>query len=324
MQQLSGRVAVVTGAASGIGLALARRFCEEGMQVVLSDVEEASLAKATQALVEAGHRVIGVPCDVRFQEAVDALRDATLSEFGAVHVVCNNAGVARAPGGGPMWQYDLNDWTWILSVNLMGVVHGIRSFVPVLVEQGDEGHVVNTSSGNGGVAPMRGLPIYAASKAAVTQISECLWGQLEAVTDKVGVSVLFPGPRALDTGLWSAERNRPSDLPQSTHRATQSFEGLKRHMSEAGVPFAETRLEDVAAFAVQGIRDKRFWLLPDNERSDQTIRTRAESMIARKSPDYMIQARSLVLGGMGELGGASNGEPRGGLRGLRRKEKEEK
>ena len=306
MKQLKGRVAVVTGAASGIGLALARRFGEEGMQVVLSDVEEAALAKATQTLVDAGHRAIGVPCDVRFQESVDALRDATLKEFGAVHVVCNNAGVARAPGGGPMWEYDLNDWTWILSVNVMGVVHGIQSFVPILVEQGieqgDEGHIVNTSSGNGGVAPMRGLPIYAASKAAVTQISECLWGQLEAVTDKVGVSVMFPGPRALNTGLWSAERNRPADLSQSTHRATQTFEGLRQHMSEMGVSLQETPLEEVAAFTVQGIRDKRFWLLPDNENSDKTIRTRAESMIARGNPDYMIQPRALVLGGMGEEG----------------------
>ena len=155
MEQLSGRVAVVTGAASGVGLALARRFGEEGMKVVLSDVEEGSLAKATQALVDEGHRAIGVPCDVRFPDAVDALRDAALSEFGAVHVVCNNAGVARAPGGGYMWDYELNDWSWILSVNLMGVVHGIRAFVPILLEQGDEGHVVNTSSGNGGIAPMR-------------------------------------------------------------------------------------------------------------------------------------------------------------------------
>ena len=302
MQKLDGRVAVVTGAASGIGLALARRFGEEGMRVVLSDVEEASLNRATQALVTEGHRAVGVPCDVRTQEAVDALRDAALEEFGAVHLVCNNAGVARAPGGGPMWEFDLNDWDWILSVNLMGVVHGIRSFVPVLVEQGDEGHIVNTTSGNGGLAPMRGLPIYAASKAAVTQISECLWGQLEAVTDKVGVSVMFPGPKALDTGLWSAERNRPDDLAQSKPRATQSFEKLKQHMNEAGLPFGQTPLEDIAAFTVRGIREGRFWLLPENENADQAIRSRAESMIARKNPDYMIQPLPLVLGGMGEAG----------------------
>jgi NAD(P)-dependent dehydrogenase (short-subunit alcohol dehydrogenase family) len=301
MQQLSGRVAVVTGAASGIGFALARRFGEEGMRVVLSDVEEGSLKQATQLLLDAGHCAIGVPCDVRFQESVDALRDAALAEFGAVHLVCNNAGVARAPGGGPMWEFDLNDWNWIFSVNVMGVVHGIRSFVPLLVEQGEEAHIVNTSSGNGGLSPMRGLPIYAASKAAVTHISECLWGQLEAVTDKVGVSVMFPGPNVLNTGIWSAERNRPSDLSQSTPRETQTFEGFKQFMSDAELPFEETSVEDIAAFTVQGIRDKRFWLLPENERSDESIRTRAASMIARQNPDYMVQPRSLVLGGMGEL-----------------------
>jgi NAD(P)-dependent dehydrogenase (short-subunit alcohol dehydrogenase family) len=202
-----------------------------------------------------------------------------------------------------MWKYDLNDWTWILSVNLMGVVHGIRSFVPVLVAQGDEGHVVNTSSGNGGLAPLRGLPIYAASKAAVTQISECLWGQLQAVADQVGVSVLFPGPNALDTGLWSAERNRPAELPRSRAKAPQTFTGLERHLREAGLPFAATPLEEVAAFAVQGIREGRFWLLPESEHADRTVRTRAESMIARKNPDYMIQPRPFVLGGMGEEGG---------------------
>ena len=300
MQQLSGRVAVVTGAASGIGLAMARRFGEEGMNVVLSDVEEKALAVATLTLTKDGIRAIGVPCDVRFPESVDALRDATLKEFGAVHVVCNNAGVARAPGGGYMWEYDLNDWNWILAVNVMGVVHGIRSFVPVLVEQGEEGHVVNTSSGNGGISPLRGLPVYAASKSAVTQISECLWGQLEAATDKVGVSVLYPGPKALNTGLWSAERNRPDNLAQSKPRPTLTFEGLKRHMDGANLPFEETPLDEIANFVVHGIRERRFWLLPDGERMDDTIRARAESMIARKNPDYMVQARALATGGMGE------------------------
>lgn len=300
MQQLNGRVAVVTGAASGLGLAMARRFAEEGMKVVLSDVEEQALADAAKTLESDGHRVLGVRCDVRFQESVDELRDAALKEFGAVHLVCNNAGVARAPGGGYMWEYDLNDWNWILSVNLMGVVHGIRSFVPVLLEQGDEGHVVNTTSGNGGLSPLRGLPIYAASKSAVTQISECLWGQLEAVTDLVGVSVLFPGPKALDTGLWTAERNRPPDLAWSKARPTQTMQGLQKFMADAGAAFELTPLDQIADFVVGGIREKRFWLLPDNENSDQTIRRRAESMIARGTPDYMIQERALVVGGMGD------------------------
>ena len=302
MQQLSGRVAVVTGAASGIGLAMARRFGEEGMSVVLSDVEESALAKAVATLEGEGHRATGVRCDVRSQQSVDDLRDAALKEFGAVHVVCNNAGVARAPGGGYMWEYDLNDWEWILSVNVMGVVHGIRSFVPLLLEQGDEGHIVNTSSGNGGLSPLRGLPIYAASKSAVTQISECLWGQLEAVTDAVGVSVLYPGPKALDTGLWTAERNRPTGLASSKPRPTQTMDGLQKFMADAGVAFELTPLDEIADFVVHGIREKRFWLIPEGDNGDQTIRARAESMIARGAPEYMVQERSLVVGGMGKDG----------------------
>jgi NAD(P)-dependent dehydrogenase (short-subunit alcohol dehydrogenase family) len=302
MQKLEGRVAVVTGAASGIGLALARRFAEERMKVVLADVEKPALERAVKALEGEGHAgVLGVPCDVRFQESVQSVADAALAAFGAVHVVCNNAGVARAPGGGCMWEYDLNDWTWILSVNVMGVVHGIRTFVPILLQQ-EEGHVVNTSSGNGGLSPLRGLPIYAASKSAVTQITECLYGQLAAVTDTVHASVFYPFG-ALDTGLWTAERNRPSELPMSKPRATQSFEALRRRMRESGREVKAQDLGELAGFVVQGIRENRFWLLQEGKGTDQTIRARADSMLARRNPEYMTsQPRALVLGGMGEQG----------------------
>jgi NAD(P)-dependent dehydrogenase (short-subunit alcohol dehydrogenase family) len=301
VEKLAGRVAVVTGAASGIGRAMARRFAEEGMRVVVSDVEKQSLEQAASELVSQGHVAICVPCDVRQAASVDALRDAALREFGAVHVVCNNAGVARAPGGGYMWEWDLADWTWLWSVNVMGVVHGIRSFLPLLLSQGEEGHVVNTSSGNGGLAPMRALPIYASTKAAVTQISECLYGQLAAVTDRIGVSVLFPGPNALNTGLWNAERNRPPELAQSRPRKTHTFEKLRKYMADAGAPFQETPLEEVAARVVRGIRERKFWILPESEHADATIRTRAESMLARSNPDYMIDTRPSVAGGMGEV-----------------------
>jgi NAD(P)-dependent dehydrogenase (short-subunit alcohol dehydrogenase family) len=301
VERLQGRVAVVTGAASGIGRALARRLAEEGMRVVLADVEKQRLEQAASELAAQGYPAVGIPCDVRHAEEVDALREGALREFGAVHVVCNNAGVARAPGGGYMWEWDLNDWTWLWSVNVMGVVHGIRSFVPLLLAQGDEGHVVNTSSGNGGLAPMRALPIYASTKAAVTQISECLYGQLAAVSERIGVSVLFPGPSALDTGLWNAERNRPPELAASRPRKTHTFEALRRYMSEAGLPFQATALEEVAAHVVRGIRERRFWILPESPHADATIRARADSMLARRNPDYMIDERPSVAGGMGEV-----------------------
>jgi NAD(P)-dependent dehydrogenase (short-subunit alcohol dehydrogenase family) len=301
VKQLSERVAVVTGAASGIGNAMARRFAEEGMKVVLSDVEKEPLERAASELAAEGFPAVGVPCDVRSWESVAALADATLREFGAVHVVCNNAGVARAPGGGFMWEWDLNDWSWLWSVNVMGVVHGIRAFVPILLRQGEEGHVVNTTSGNGGLAPMRALPVYASTKAAVTQITECLYGQLAAVTEKIGTSLLFPGPNALNTGLWNAERNRPSELSWSKPRKTNTFEGLRKHMSAAGVPFQETPLPKIAQDVVDGIRERRFWILPESEHADATIRARAESMLGRSDPDYMIDERPPVAGGLGEV-----------------------
>ena len=173
MKELRGRVAVVTGGASGIGLALAHRFGAEGMRVVVADVEAAALEKAAAGLAAAGVEAAAVRCAVRRPESVQALADATLARFGRVHVVCNNAGVGSGSQG-PMWEHEVQDWAWCLGVNVMGVVHGIQAFVPILLRQGEEGHVVNTSSNNGGVAPLAGTPIYAATKSAVTAISECL------------------------------------------------------------------------------------------------------------------------------------------------------
>ncbi len=299
MQELRGRVAVVTGAASGIGYAMAQRFGEEGMKVVLADVEEPVLEKAERALADAGHEVLGVVCDVRTWDSVEALAQAALGRFGAVHVVCNNAGVGGG-GQGHMWEHDLTDWEWAMGVNVMGVVHGIRAFVPILLEQGDEGHVVNTSSGNGGISPLPGTPIYSASKSAVTVMTECLHGQLAAVTDKVKASVLYPGPSWMRTGIFSSDRNRPADLPQSRPRTGEriTFDSMKQQMLDAGLPFQETPLEDGADLVVRGIREERFWMLPASEGADEAIRTRAKSMLERANPDYMLAQRPPAAGGL--------------------------
>ena len=299
MKELSGRVAVVTGAANGIGLAIARRFGEEGMRVVLADVEDAALERAARELAAAGIDAAPVRCDVRRWDSVSALADAALARFGAVHVVCNNAGVGSGSQG-PMWEHDLNDWAWSMGVNVMGVVHGIRAFVPILLRQGDEGHVVNTSSGNGGIAPLPGTPIYAATKSAVTVISECLYGQLAAASDKVKVSVLYPGPNWMRTGIWSSERNRPAELAQARpgKGPRPSFEALRQQMLAAGLPFQETPLEAVADEVVRGIREERFWMLPASERTDASIRARAQSMLERSQPDYMVEKRPPAAGGL--------------------------
>lgn len=301
MKQLKDRVAVVTGAASGIGLAIARRFGEEGMQVVLADVEEPALEKSVRELSDRGFDVHGAVCDVRHFESVEALAAEALRKYGRVHVICNNAGIG-AGSHGPMWEYELTDWAWGIDVNVMGVVHGIKAFVPILLEQ-EEGHVVNTSSGNGGLAPLPGTPIYAMTKGAVTMLSESLYGQLAAVTEKVKCSVLYPGPNWLNTGIWSSERNRPDDLPQTRERTgpTPSFELLKQQMLDAGLDFEETPLDQVADVVARGILEERFWMHPASERADEMVRARAKAMLERSDPVYMIdRTRPPAAGGMQE------------------------
>jgi NAD(P)-dependent dehydrogenase (short-subunit alcohol dehydrogenase family) len=286
MRDLEGRVAVVTGGAGGIGRAMGERFAAEGMRVVLADVEAPVLDATVADLAARGLDVSGVVTDVSDPASVERLRDRVLDRHGAVHLLCNNAGVG-AGADGRMWEHDLNDWRWALGVNVWGVIHGIQAFVPAMVAGGDEGHVVNTSSGNGGVTPLAGTPIYAVTKSAVVTLSECLYAQLQAATaGRVGASVLFPGPHMLRTGLFSSWRNRPDDLASPTARKG-SIEAFEQRMADAGVSVTYTAVEEVAEQVVTGVRDGAFWILPEGGRSDQQISARAESMLARTNPTYI-------------------------------------
>ncbi len=169
MQDLTGKVAVITGAASGIGYAMAERFARDGMRVVLADVEQPALDTAVAGLRSAGHEVMGVVTDVSSAEAVEQLAQRTLDAYGKVHVLCNNAGVSGGKGSyrAIIWEASLKDWQWITGVNYWGVVHGIRIFVPLMLQHGEEGHVVNTSS-QAGLAP--GMGVYGATKHAVVSM----------------------------------------------------------------------------------------------------------------------------------------------------------
>src|SRR5438067_2268497 len=207
MKDLKGKVAVVTGGASGIGNGMATRFAEEGMKVVLADVEEGPLADAEKKLTDAGATVLAVPTDVSKGDQMDALAAKTFETFGTAHVVCNNAGVAT---GGPMWQLTEADWQWVLGVNLWGVIHGVRVFAGRLVEQG-EGHIVNTAS----IAGLTSAPLmgpYDVSKHGVVTLSETLASELALHGSPVKVSVLCPG--WVNTRIHEADRNRPSELRQ--------------------------------------------------------------------------------------------------------------
>lgn len=260
MQTFEGRVAVVTGAASGIGYGLAERFAAEGMKLVLADVEESSLGAAADRLRANGAEVVPCRCDVARAEEVDRLAARALEAFGRVHVVCNNAGVADTSGAS-VWETSLADWQWVVGVNFWGVLHGVRAFVPILLQQ-DEAHMVNTAS-IAGLIP-GALGSYSVTKHAVVALSEGLRMQLFAVGARVGVSVLCPGLVA--TRIMDAERNRPQG-PRSDSDGNPSaravLERLRRTIP-AGTPPSE-----IAACVIDAMRENRLYVLPHPELLDQ-------------------------------------------------------
>lgn len=288
MRLTEGQVAVVTGAASGIGLAMARRFAAEGLHVVLADVEEGALEKAARELREDGARVHARVVDVSERASVRELADAAYDTFGAVHVLCNNAGVGSGAEG-RMWEHEVNDWKWAFAVNVWGVFHGIQAFVPRMIASGEPGHVVNTSSGDGGIAPLPTASVYAVTKAAVVTMTESLYAHLKAEHARVGASVLFPGPHMLRTGLWESHRNRPARYAKERPRKApyRSLDQWEAAMKAAGREIAFTPVEEVAETVVDGIRADRFWMLPPSEHSDRQIRARSRSMLDRANPSYL-------------------------------------
>jgi len=288
VEKLSGKVAVVTGGAGGIGRAMVERFAREEMSVVAADVEVEVLDKTVAELRAEGLEVTGVLTDVADYASVEALRERTLDTYGAVHLLCNNAGIG-AGAEGALWEHELNDWRWAIGVNVYGVIHGINAFVPGMVASGDEGHVVNTSSGNGGVSPLRSTPQYAMTKAAVVTLTECLYAQLQDASSKVSASVLFPGPHMLRTGLFTSWRNRPESLAKQRPRATAypTIEDIEAQMAAAGITPQYTETAEVADQVVEAVLADRFWIMAPSERADEQISARAQSMLTRTNPTYL-------------------------------------
>jgi NAD(P)-dependent dehydrogenase (short-subunit alcohol dehydrogenase family) len=209
MDTFSGKTAVITGAASGIGFAMAERFASEGMRVVLADIEEAALDSAVERIVATGAEAIGVVTDVAKADDVAALADRARTEFGGIHVACNNAGVFA---GGLLWEESLADYQWLMDVNVWGVIHGIRTFIPIMLEQDTECHLVNTAS-MAGLTAMPFAGIYHMTKHAVLGLSESLFHELAVSSDKVKVSVLCP--EVIKTGIGTGERNRPAEYSKA-------------------------------------------------------------------------------------------------------------
>jgi NAD(P)-dependent dehydrogenase (short-subunit alcohol dehydrogenase family) len=255
VKEIKGRVAVVTGGASGIRYAMADRFAREGMKVVLADIQADALEEAEGRLRAGGAEVLAVETDVAQPEAVEHLRDRALDAFGGVHVICNNAGVVAQ---GSVWETTLPDWTWILGVNLWGVVNGIRTFVPVLLEQ-EEGHVVNIASVAGVVTGLLGS--YSVTKQAVVGLSESLYFGLQARgADNIGVSVLCPG--WVRTRIADADRNRPagSGPPAERSPLEASMTEMVRGLIDSGSDPAE-----IAGQVLGAIQERRFYVLTHPE-----------------------------------------------------------
>jgi NAD(P)-dependent dehydrogenase (short-subunit alcohol dehydrogenase family) len=269
VKELEGRVAVVTGAASGIGRGLAERFAAEGMKVVLADVEAEPLEEAVETIRASGGEAIGVRTDVSREADVQALADATIAEFGAVHVLANNAGVET---GAAFGDISVPAWEWVLGVNLWGVLHGCRIFLPLIRAQG-EGHIVNTASL---AAFATGLPTFApytTTKFAILAASECLELELLAGGEKVGVSLLCPG--VVKTRMPDAERNRPDGVAFSeTIPMRQSILGqLRRLAAEKGMEPSE-----VAGMVVDAIRERRFFVLTHPDEAFAAMERRIDWM----------------------------------------------
>jgi NAD(P)-dependent dehydrogenase (short-subunit alcohol dehydrogenase family) len=273
MKDLTGKVAVVTGAASGIGRAMAEAFAAEGMKLVLADVE-AKVLDRVAAELGSKTTVLAVRTDVSKAAEVEALAVKTEEAFGAVHVVCNNAGVAS---GGLSWETSLADWEWVLGVNLWGVIHGVRSFVPRLLAHGGEAHLVNTASMAGLVSVM-GMAPYNVTKHGVVTLSETLYQELQMVAGgRVGVSVLCPG--WVQTQIHDSHRNRPAGAPpaQPGQIGAQVFDTVKSLVT-AGLAPAE-----VAAAVVQAIREQRFYILTHPHWMG-AVKHRMDDILAARAP----------------------------------------
>ncbi len=264
MQDFEGKVAVVTGGASGIGLAMATRFAAEGARLVLADIEEDVLEQAAAGLRDSGAEVLTVQTDCGDAASMDNLAEESLGHYGSVHIVCNNAGVG---GRGRMWELSVNDWEFVLRVNLWGVIHGVRVFAPHLVER-DEGHIVNTAS-MAGLVSTAGSGPYNVSKHGVVTLSETLYGELRDAGSNVGVSVLCPG--IISTNLRNSERNRPDhlrDLSDAELEArTQRTPGFSdRSRLRALEP------EWAAECVLEGVRANRFYILTHEDHEGQIAR----------------------------------------------------
>lgn len=284
MRDFQGKVAVITGGASGVGRAIARLLAGEGARVVIGDVDVKSIEDTCAELGDEGFQVDGLRVDVTSADSVDAFAAEVFSRHDNVHLLFNNAGVGIKEAKRRIWTIPERDWQWTYAVNVVGVTNGIRAFVPTMLDNGEEGHVVNTSSGNGGIASLPTTPVYASSKAAVTSLTEVLRFQFLMDDAKLKAHVLFPGPHLVNTNILNSDRVRPDQFKIEGQKPA-TYVDMKTLAESAGVEFKLTEPEEVAEMAIEGVRNDQFWILSKEGKSDQRLRSRTEAILERRNPD---------------------------------------
>ena len=280
MKEFAGKVAVVTGAASGIGLAFATRFAQEGMKVVLADIEAEPLEAAQAAIRAKGATTIAVRTDVMHEAEVKRLADTAFDTWGNVHVLCNNAGVGGGAGADGLWNVPGEDWAWVLGVNFSGVLHGIRHFVPRMLEKGEAGHIVNTASVAGLVTGGTGAP-YTISKHGVVALSELLYKDFKARNAKLSASVLCPG--WVDTRIIDSGRNRPRELKPAadivmTPQMQVRLQAVRAFLKNGFKP------EAIAGMVFDAIRSDTFYIVPAQPNIADAVALRLEDIRLRRNP----------------------------------------
>jgi NAD(P)-dependent dehydrogenase (short-subunit alcohol dehydrogenase family) len=279
MKILKDRVAVVTGAGSGIGAAMARRFGAAGMKIVVSDIDLQAAQSTVAALAAADIEAFPVKTDVADPDQVQALADASYERHGALHLLCNNAGVVPAGRHRLVWEIPLEDWTWSNQVNCMGVVHGIHHFVPRMLAQGDEGHVVTTAS-VAGLVSSAGSVAYSAAKHAAVRVTEALYAGLRERQAPIGVTLVCPG--LVNTRIYESERSRPAELQPGAGAAPESpeLQAVADQLYRKAIS-----PDEVAEQVLQAVLANQFYLLTTSA-FDDAIRDRVQAVLERRNPEF--------------------------------------
>jgi len=282
MEKFEGGTAVVTGGASGLGLAFAHRFAEAGMNVVLADIEAEPLAMAEASVAAKGVKVMPVRTDVANPEEIEALATKSYERFGKVNILCNNAGIGGSPGN--VWELSQKDWEWVIDVDLWSVINGVRSFVPRMIASGEEGHVINTASVAGLVSGAVGGP-YTGAKFGVVALSEQLYFELGRAGHKVGVSVLCPG--FVNTNIYDSGRNRQAAYGESD--VTPTPEGEQRRAMLNAMRGQMMQPGEIAELVFEAVRTRNLYIVPTgSEALESAVRTRLENVVERRNPEMQV------------------------------------